>query len=173
MIAALPQGFPMDKRRSRKKVYHSIDELQADLDPACAVRRQRSSLSSVLKVNPSTPQVACFDTSFHRTMPRLAQLYALPRKYRDGLYYSGKRTREWLKFKAVNEQEANVGDVFAGGPGREHAIATSCRMNGCNAKAGEAQPLGGHRSTRLYWTVYKYGENTRKDVMTGNVASLR
>ena len=28
---------------------------------------------------PDVPQVACFDTSFHRTQPRLAQLFALPR----------------------------------------------------------------------------------------------
>jgi acetate kinase len=27
---------------------------------------------------PTTPQVACFDTAFHRSMPRVAQLYGLP-----------------------------------------------------------------------------------------------
>ena len=27
---------------------------------------------------PSVPQVACFDTTFHRTMPRVARVYALP-----------------------------------------------------------------------------------------------
>jgi acetate kinase len=32
---------------------------------------------------PGIPQVACFDTAFHRTMPRVAQLYALPRQYTD------------------------------------------------------------------------------------------
>jgi acetate kinase len=32
---------------------------------------------------PDTPQVACFDTDFHRHMPRVAQLYALPRRLRD------------------------------------------------------------------------------------------
>jgi len=32
---------------------------------------------------PGIPQVACFDTAFHRTMPRIAQLYALPRQYTD------------------------------------------------------------------------------------------
>ena len=29
------------------------------------------------------PQVACFDTSFHRTQPRLAQLFGLPRRLSD------------------------------------------------------------------------------------------
>jgi acetate kinase len=32
---------------------------------------------------PGLPQVACFDTSFHRTMPELAQTYALPKDVRD------------------------------------------------------------------------------------------
>jgi acetate kinase len=32
---------------------------------------------------PGLPQVACFDTSFHRTMPEVAQIYALPREVRD------------------------------------------------------------------------------------------
>ncbi|MBJ7309055.1 acetate/propionate family kinase [Rugamonas sp. CCM 8940] len=32
---------------------------------------------------PGLPQVACFDTSFHRTMPQVAQTYALPKNVRD------------------------------------------------------------------------------------------
>jgi acetate kinase len=32
---------------------------------------------------PALPQVACFDTSFHRTQPALAQAFALPRKYAE------------------------------------------------------------------------------------------
>ena len=32
---------------------------------------------------PGLPQVACFDSSFHRTMPEVAQIYALPRDVRD------------------------------------------------------------------------------------------
>lgn len=32
---------------------------------------------------PGLPQVACFDTSFHRTMPEVAQTYALPQNVRD------------------------------------------------------------------------------------------
>ena len=33
--------------------------------------------------DPELVQVACFDTAFHRTQPRLAQLYALPREQSD------------------------------------------------------------------------------------------
>jgi acetate kinase len=43
-----------------------------------------AAIRAVRSVRPSIPQVACFDTSFHRTMPRIAQLYALPHKYREG-----------------------------------------------------------------------------------------
>jgi acetate kinase len=31
--------------------------------------------------HPRLPQVACFDTAFHRTMPRVAKLLAIPRRY--------------------------------------------------------------------------------------------
>src|SRR5581483_6453635 len=32
---------------------------------------------------PGLPQVACFDTSFHRTQPAVAQTFALPRRYTE------------------------------------------------------------------------------------------
>jgi acetate kinase len=31
--------------------------------------------------HPKLPQVACFDTAFHRTMPRVAKMYPLPRRF--------------------------------------------------------------------------------------------
>lgn len=37
----------------------------------------------VAKRNPDIPQVACFDTSFHTTIPAVAQAFALPRKYTE------------------------------------------------------------------------------------------
>ncbi len=37
----------------------------------------------VAKRNPDLPQVACFDTSFHTTIPALAQTFALPRKFTE------------------------------------------------------------------------------------------
>jgi acetate kinase len=39
---------------------------------------------------PSLPQVACFDTAFHRTMPRVARLLPIPRRYEtEGLQRYG------------------------------------------------------------------------------------
>lgn len=38
-------------------------------------------IESCRKHHPRLPQVACFDTAFHRTMPRLAKLLPIPRRY--------------------------------------------------------------------------------------------
>jgi len=37
----------------------------------------------VARRNPGIPQVACFDTSFHTSIPAVAQAFALPRKYTE------------------------------------------------------------------------------------------
>jgi acetate kinase len=40
-------------------------------------------IRAVLASHPSLPQVACFDTAFHRSQPPLAQAFAIPRKYSE------------------------------------------------------------------------------------------
>ena len=40
-------------------------------------------IESLLKRNEHMLQVACFDTAFHRTQPRLNELFALPRRFAD------------------------------------------------------------------------------------------
>lgn len=40
-------------------------------------------IRSVQELLPDVPQVACFDTAFHRTQPRLTQWFALPRALSD------------------------------------------------------------------------------------------
>ena len=40
-------------------------------------------IKAIAETAPELPQVACFDTAFHRSQPHLAQLFALPRKYAD------------------------------------------------------------------------------------------
>ncbi len=39
-----------------------------------------AAIDTISSFAPELPQVACFDTSFHRSQPRLAQLFALPRE---------------------------------------------------------------------------------------------
>jgi len=41
-------------------------------------------IAAVRRARPSLPQIACFDTAFHRSLPRLATLTALPREFCDG-----------------------------------------------------------------------------------------
>jgi acetate kinase len=40
-------------------------------------------IRTLMRVAPGLPQVACFDTAFHRTQPALAQTFALPRALSD------------------------------------------------------------------------------------------
>jgi len=40
-------------------------------------------IRSLAELMPAVPQVACFDTAFHRSQPRLAQMFALPRELTD------------------------------------------------------------------------------------------
>jgi acetate kinase len=42
-----------------------------------------AAMQVAVKAYPNLPQVACSDTAFHRHMPRIAQLYALPRHFAD------------------------------------------------------------------------------------------
>ena len=42
-----------------------------------------SPIVAIAEAAPKIPQVACFDTAFHRTQPDIAQLFGLPRKYTD------------------------------------------------------------------------------------------
>src|SRR5690242_7770644 len=39
-----------------------------------------SAIRAVRQHSPTLPQVACFDTSFHRTQPQVAQEFAIPRE---------------------------------------------------------------------------------------------
>ncbi|HEY6132000.1 MAG TPA: acetate/propionate family kinase [Halioglobus sp.] len=40
-----------------------------------------AAIRSLLDIQPQLPQIACFDTAFHRTHPQLADMYALPFEY--------------------------------------------------------------------------------------------
>lgn len=41
-------------------------------------------IEAIAAAAPHVPQVACFDTAFHRSQPPLAQMFALPRELTDG-----------------------------------------------------------------------------------------
>jgi acetate kinase len=56
-----------------------LDELEA-LVPLAPLHEPHNlaPIRAVLALDPAIPQVACFDTAFHRTMPEAEQAYALP-----------------------------------------------------------------------------------------------
>ena len=43
--------------------------------------REIELIETIKKRHPKLPQVACFDTAFHRTMPRVAKILSIPRRY--------------------------------------------------------------------------------------------
>ena len=43
--------------------------------------REIELMESVSRLHPELPQVACFDTAFHRSMPRVATILPIPRRY--------------------------------------------------------------------------------------------
>ncbi|SLN31194.1 Acetate kinase [Roseovarius litorisediminis] len=45
--------------------------------------RNLEPIESLGASHPHVPQVVCFDTAFHQTLPRVAQMYALPKALRD------------------------------------------------------------------------------------------
>ncbi len=55
------------------------------LDPLAPLHQPHNlaGVATLTELQPEMPQVACFDTAFHRHVPELAQRFALPRKYHD------------------------------------------------------------------------------------------
>ncbi|MFP7571379.1 acetate/propionate family kinase [Marivita sp. S2033] len=74
------------------EVTDAVLERLAELAPL-APSHQIHNLRPIRKLRdhyPGVPQIACFDTAFHRTQPRLAQLYGLPRDLtEDGILRYG------------------------------------------------------------------------------------
>jgi acetate kinase len=61
--------------------------------------------------HPTLPQVACFDTAFHRTMPRVASLLPIPRRYEA----AGVRRYGFhgLSYEFLMQELARLGDAAA------------------------------------------------------------
>ena len=61
-----------------------LDEL-TKLEPLAPLHQPHNlaPIRAILKAAPEVPQIACFDTAFHRTQSGLAQAFALPRRFAD------------------------------------------------------------------------------------------
>ena len=68
-------------------------------------------IETVRQRHPQLPQVACFDTAFHRTMPRVAKLLPIPRRYdAKGVQRYG---FHGLSYAYLMEELARLGDPAA------------------------------------------------------------
>jgi acetate kinase len=63
---------------------NTLAELEA-LIPLAPLHQPHNvaAIKAVAQLTPTLPQVACFDTAFHRTQPKVAQAFALPRRYAE------------------------------------------------------------------------------------------
>lgn len=64
------------------------DALLAELEALCPLAplhqpHNLAAIRAIRQLRPELPQVACFDTAFHRTQPMVAQRFALPEEYAD------------------------------------------------------------------------------------------
>ena len=75
-----PEVHPAGARRSRRADGAGGVRPAGAAAPAAQPGRDPGGCSSAA---PDLPQVACFDTSFHRTQPAVAQAFALPRRYTE------------------------------------------------------------------------------------------
>jgi acetate kinase len=70
-----------DPERITPKLLHELHRLRP-YDPD-HLPREIELIQAFRQRHPRLPQVACFDTAFHRTMPRVAKLLPIPRRF-DG-----------------------------------------------------------------------------------------
>ncbi len=79
----LVQGGPkhQDPQRITPQFLSELEQL-APLDPD-HMPATIHAIRFIAKKFPELPQVACFDTAFHTSLPKVAQMYALPRGFYD------------------------------------------------------------------------------------------
>jgi acetate kinase len=70
-----------DPLRITDGVRHDLRTL-AGIDPD-HMPQALAAIDAIGERYPAVPQVACFDTAFHHALPRVAQMYALPRRFWD------------------------------------------------------------------------------------------
>jgi acetate kinase len=74
----------MKHSRPARVTAELLDELEA-LVPLAPLHEPHNlaPIRMAMQLNPDLPQIACFDTAFHRTMPELNQAFALPYALHD------------------------------------------------------------------------------------------
>lgn len=95
-----------------------------------------SAIDAIIRVAPELRQVACFDTSFHRTQSKTAQLFALPRRFTDqGIIRYGFHGLSYEYIASVLPQhleEKSKGRILVAHLGNG---ASMCAMRDCRSVA--------------------------------------
>lgn len=97
----------------------------ASLVPLAPLHQDRalSALAAARRALPQMPHVACFDTSFHSTLPMAARTYALPRSWRE------RWNLDRFGFHGLSHAWAAVrGATVAGLPGSARIV--TCHLGG-------------------------------------------
>jgi acetate kinase len=109
-----------------------LDELEA-LVPLAPLHEPHNlaPIRMAIRLNPDLPQIACFDTAFHRTMPERNQAFALPYT----LYDEGVRRYGFhgLSYEYIASVLPSVAPEIAGG-----RVVVAHLGNGCSACALDA-----------------------------------
>lgn len=71
--------------RHAVRVDAGVERTLLELAPLAPLHQPRAvaGMRMISRLHPDTPQVACFDTSFHASLPVAAATYALPREWRE------------------------------------------------------------------------------------------
>lgn len=97
------------------KVDRQIIADLAELSPLAPLHQPHNlaAIEAIADAAPHIPQVACFDTAFHRGQPDIAQLFAIPRKFTD----AGVRRYGFhgLSYEYVASRLPEVAPELAGG----------------------------------------------------------
>jgi acetate kinase len=114
--------------------------------------REIALIEAFARRHPTLPQVACFDTAFHRTMPRVARLLPIPR--RDGAVGVERYGFHGLSYAYLMEALARLDPAAAKGRvilahlGNGASLAAVRRGKSCDTSMGFTPASGLVMSTR-------------------------
>src|SRR3712207_4113303 len=99
-----------------------------------------AAIEAVGRAYPAVPQVACFDTAFHSRMPRVARLYALPRRLaEEGIIRYG---FHGLSYEYVMEELRRLEPEAAGGGVVVGHLGNGASMAAARGGGGAGTPMG-------------------------------
>jgi len=109
-------------------------------------------VEAALEAFPRTPQIACFDTAFHRTHPFVADAFGLPRAY----YEEGVRRYGFhgLSYQYIARRLRTVAPAAAAGRAIVAHLGNGvsmCAMRNGRSIASRAAGLSDASSTRMSW----------------------